>query len=350
MMDEETKLPKRRLSTIKISLNEISEATKKTMVSRIITSIILVAIVVPALFLGGWYFLALIFFASFLAVFEIMRGTKIAKRYWYIYLIVIISVMAVTFWNFFKKNFAVNVENGYAFYDITKWEVHIGFNTIGVSSFLLATILIGLFALLVFDKHFNFDIAAYLFLLILFSGFGFQSFIFLRLYPEFIAYLGSPTTTLGFLTSSFLVVYVILGTTINDIGAYFVGVLFGKNKMVPRISPNKTWEGFAGGVFFSVLFSLMFALIVSWAGHPILPFLSHHEWYYLVLLSLVMPLAANIGDLFFSATKRHLNMKDYGFILVGHGGILDRIDSLLLVSIVTSMLIILINNDWSLLV
>ncbi len=349
-MEEERKVHKRRLSTIKISVNEISEATKKTMVLRVITSVILAIIVVPAIFLGGWYFLALVFLASFLAVFEIMAGTRISKKYWYIYLIVIISVFAVTFWNFFKKNFAANIANGYVFLDITKWVVDVGFDTIGVSSFLLATILIGLFILLVFDKHFNFDIAAYLFLLILFSGFGFQSFIFLRLYPEFVAVEDPLLNTLGFFTSSFLVVYIILGTIMNDIGAYFIGVLFGKHKMAPRISPNKTWEGFVGGVVTSFVFSLLFALIVSWSGHPILSILTHKEWYYLVLISLVMPLAANIGDLFFSATKRHLNMKDYGFILAGHGGILDRIDSLLLVSIVASMLIILINNQWSLLV
>jgi hypothetical protein len=131
------------------------------MVLRVITSVILAIIVVPAIFLGGWYFLALVFLASFLAVFEIMAGTRISKKYWYIYLIVIISVFAVTFWNFFKKNFAANIANGYVFLDITKWVVDVGFDTIGVSSFLLATILIGLFILLVFDKHFNFDIAAY---------------------------------------------------------------------------------------------------------------------------------------------------------------------------------------------
>lgn len=350
-MEDQVKEPRKRKSTIKISINEISEATKKSMVLRIITSIVLAIIVIPALFIGGWYFLTLIFIASILAVFEIMRGTKISKRYWYIYFIVIVSTLAVIFWNFFKRNFAANVANGYPFFDVTKWIVEVGFETISVSSFLLATILIGLFFLLVWDKHFNFDIAAYLFLLILFSGLGFQSIVFLRLYPKFVAVGGPPVeSNLNFISSSFLLIYIVLGTVVTDIGGYFIGVLFGKHKMIPRISPNKTWEGFAGGVFFSILFSLLFALIVSWVGHPILPFLSHKEWYYLVLLSLIMPLAANVGDLFFSATKRHLNIKDYGFIIVGHGGILDRIDSLLLVSIVTSMLIILINNGWSLLV
>lgn len=348
-MEEEKVVRKRSSSTLKISLNEISTATKKSMFLRVVTSIVLAIIVIPALFLGGWYFLALVFVASILAVFEIMRGTKISKRYWYIYLLTIMSALALTFWIFIKNNIAMNVSNGHAFWDVSKWVVENGFDSIQVSSFLLATILIGLFVLLVWDKHFNFDIAAYLFLLILFAGFGFQAFLFLRLYPQFIANVPLADFSPNIVTSSFLIVYVILGTIMNDIGAYFIGVLFGKNKMIPRISPNKTWEGFVGGVFFSILISFFFAMIVSWSGHPVLPFLSHHEWYYLLLLSFVMPFAANIGDLFFSATKRHLNMKDYGFILVGHGGILDRIDSLLLVSVVTAMLVILINNGWSLL-
>ena len=128
-----------------------------------------------------------------------------------------------------------------------------------------------------------------------------------------------------------------------------ISAVISETKMIPHISPNKTWEGFVGGVIFSMFISVLYALIVSWLGYPILPFLTHQEWYYILLLAAVMPLAANIGDLFFSATKRHLNIKDYGFVIVGHGGILDRIDSLLLVSMTTALLIILINNGWSLL-
>ena len=350
METNEIKPKTKRTSTIKISLNEISEATKKSMKTRTITSIILAVIAVPALLLGGWYFLALVFFVSIIAVLEIMRGTKISKRYWCVYILAIVSTVALIFWIFIKNNIMANIKAGYSWWDISKWVVENGFESIQVSSFLLATILIGLFILIVFDPHLGFDIAAYLFLLVLFAGFGFQAFLFLRLYPQYIADRPDITFNTNIITSAFLIIYVILGTTMNDIGAYFIGVLFGKNKMVPRISPNKTWEGFAGGVFFSIVVSFLFALIVSWIGYPVLPFLSHKEWYYLLLISILMPLAANIGDLFFSATKRHLAIKDYGSILVGHGGILDRVDSLLMVSIVTAMLIILINNGWSILV
>lgn len=341
--------PKRRTSTLKISLNEISEATKKSMVARVITSVVLALIAVPALLLGGWYFLGLVFIGSIVAVYEIMRGAKIKRRYWYIYFLALLATLSLTFWMFLKTNIVANSAHGYPWWDITKWVVEEGFSSLQVSSFLLATILLGLFVLLVFDKHFNFEIASYLFLLILFAGFGFQAILFLRLYPEYVANDPLVSFTPNLITSSFLLIFVILGTIMNDIGAYFVGVLFGKNKMIPRISPNKTWEGFVGGVVISIFVSISFALIASWLGHPILPFLTHNEWYYLLLLAVIMPLAANIGDLFFSATKRHLHIKDYGFVLVGHGGVLDRVDSLLLVSVTTALLIILINNGWSLL-
>lgn len=347
-MTEQT--PKRRTSTLNISLNEISEATKKSMFVRIVSSIILAVMLVPALFLGGWYFIGLVFIASIIAVYEILRGVKIARKYWYIYFLAFIATLSLTFWIFVKNNIVANSGYGYAWWDITKWVVEEGFSSIEVSSFLLATILLSIFVLLVFDKNFNFNIAAYLFLLILLAGFGFQAILFLRLYPEFSANsVLYPSFKPTRVTSSFLMVFVILGTIMNDIGAYFIGVLFGKTKMIERISPNKTWEGFVGGLFFSVLFSFFFAMIVSWLKVPILPFLTHTEWYYILLLSLVMPLAATIGDLFFSATKRHLDIKDYGHVIVGHGGVLDRIDSLLLVSVTISLLIILINNGWNLL-
>lgn len=338
--------PKRRTSTLSISLNEISAATKKSMFLRIISAVVLAVIAVPALLLGGWYFIGLVFVGLIVAVYEILRGVKISRKHWYIYFLAFIATLALTFWIFIKNNVIANNLSGYPWWDITKWVVENGFPSIEVSSFLLATILVGIFVLLVFDKTFNFNIAAYLFLLILLAGFGFQAILFLRLYPQYVA---NSTFTPTRITSSFLMVYIILGTIMNDTGAYFIGVLFGKTKMIPRISPNKTWEGFVGGIFFSVLFSFMFAMTVSWLGQPILPFLTHNEWYYILLVALVMPLAANIGDLFFSATKRHLEIKDFGYVIVGHGGVLDRLDSLLLVSVTTSLLIILINNGWNLL-
>ena len=116
---------------------------------------------------------------------------------------------------------------------------------------------------------------------------------------------------------------------VNDIGAYFIGVLFGRNKVNPRISPKKTWEGFFGGIVISFLISMGFALLVGYLGYPILPFLTPERWYWIVLLSLAMPIIGNLGDFTFSSIKRHYEIKDFGMLLKGHGGILDRLIALL---------------------
>ena len=347
---EEKEVAKKNSSTLKISLNAISEATKKSMLVRIITSFVLAIIVIPPVILGGWYFITLIFVALIISVFEIVQAVGIRKNQWYIYILAALATIALTFWMFVKVNITKNIQNGYEWWQISYWVVENGFDVIQVSSFLLATILVVIFILIVIDRKMSFNNGAYLFFIILFAGFAYQSFLFIRLYPQHVSHLPLITTfNPSILTSSFLLLYVIIGTIMTDIGAYFIGVLFGKNKMIPHISPNKTWEGFVGGIFFSIVSSFLFAMIASWAGNPILPSLGHDRWYYLLLISVVMPFAATIGDLFFSATKRYLKVKDYGFIIPGHGGILDRVDSLLLVSVVTAMLVILINNDWSLL-
>jgi len=105
-----------------------------------------------------------------------------------------------------------------------------------------------------------------------------------------------------------------------DSFAYLVGKYLGRHKMMPRISPKKTWEGFAGGLIFAALAA---ALIWKFAGATEL---SLSQW---LMLSLIVVAAATFGDLFESALKRQHGLKDSGKMMPGHGGILDRIDSLL---------------------
>ena len=104
----------------------------------------------------------------------------------------------------------------------------------------------------------------------------------------------------------------------NDTFAYIFGSSFGKHKLFPRISPNKTWEGFVGGV--------VSTFIASAAFHFFLPYMPFVGWLGLALVVLIF---GTLGDLFESAVKRSLHMKDSGKFMPGHGGILDRIDSLL---------------------
>jgi phosphatidate cytidylyltransferase len=105
----------------------------------------------------------------------------------------------------------------------------------------------------------------------------------------------------------------------NDTFGYLVGVLIGKHPMAPKISPKKSWEGLAGSVIFTVIGgSLMFDLVLD------------TNWWIGAIVGLVMVFTATSGDLIESAMKRDLQLKDMGSLLPGHGGILDRLDSVLL--------------------
>jgi phosphatidate cytidylyltransferase len=115
-------------------------------------------------------------------------------------------------------------------------------------------------------------------------------------------------------------VYLALFSTFAvDTSAYFVGRAFGRHRMAPRISPKKTWEGFAGGWAggFAAVVLLNYFLGIRVDALAVIP------------LALVLPLAATAGDLFESWLKRRAGMKDASDLIPGHGGVLDRLDSLL---------------------
>ena len=121
-----------------------------------------------------------------------------------------------------------------------------------------------------------------------------------------------------------------------DAGAYFAGKAFGKHKMSPHISPNKTVEGAIGGVVCAMIGMEIYGLILH--------FICGLEVNYLLCLlyGFLGAGASVVGDLFFSAMKRQTGIKDYGKIIPGHGGIMDRLDSLTLVSPLMEALLLLV--------
>jgi CDP-diglyceride synthetase len=106
---------------------------------------------------------------------------------------------------------------------------------------------------------------------------------------------------------------------VNDTGAYLIGILFGKRRLFERISPKKSWEGFFGGLVFTIASSLLFAYFV--------PAIPYYHW---IGLSFSIVVFGTWGDLIESLIKRTLSVKDSGQTLPGHGGYLDRMDSMLL--------------------
>ncbi|GLB62394.1 phosphatidate cytidylyltransferase [Dietzia sp. NCCP-2495] len=114
------------------------------------------------------------------------------------------------------------------------------------------------------------------------------------------------------------VVALIVLVVCSDIGGYVAGVLFGKHPMVPAISPKKSWEGFAG--------SLLFAIV---GGALVVSLLFHDDIWKGILLGILTVFTATLGDLVESQVKRDLGIKDMGTLLPGHGGFMDRLDSVL---------------------
>lgn len=122
--------------------------------------------------------------------------------------------------------------------------------------------------------------------------------------------------------------FIFIGAWATDIFAYFTGMLFGKHKLIPAVSPKKTVEGAIGGTLFCVAFFIGFGAL-----------LNHFTQYDISLVvmgfaGLLSALIAQIGDLAMSVIKRTYGIKDYGTIFPGHGGVLDRFDSILAVAIV----------------
>ncbi|EWT04813.1 phosphatidate cytidylyltransferase [Intrasporangium chromatireducens Q5-1] len=110
-------------------------------------------------------------------------------------------------------------------------------------------------------------------------------------------------------------------TVCSDVGGYAAGVLLGKHPMAPTISPKKSWEGFGGSVLLCVI-----------GGALTVRLLLEHPWWVGVLLGVAVAVAATIGDLMESLIKRDLRIKDMSNVLPGHGGIMDRLDSLVVVA------------------
>lgn len=328
--------------------NEISGSAKKSMIKRIITAIVLAIVCIPCLVLGSWWFFGLTVVITILSAFEIVKASSLKGLIKIlIFFITIVFALGIIYYVMFQQNRLLGGGNNF-----TKPDFLVNcFSDISLSVMLI-TFMCAIYFLISFAcEPFNIAYVFYFISMILVLAIGIQSFLFLRyspfhffgksLAPEDQAFLSTGEFKYG--QSMFLLIYVLIGTMMNDIGAYFIGLFFGKHKMNERISPKKTWEGFVGGVVFSLIFSTTFALIVAALGYPILPIFDITHLYYVIIISVLLPLTADVGDFVFSAIKRSFGVKDFSQLLPGHGGILDRIDSLIFASALVSSLVIFIN-------
>ncbi len=306
-----------------IKVNDLSKETKVSMKKRIIGGVVALAIILPSILLGDWFFFALSLVITFIAMFEIVDCGKRQYSIW-LYIIAILLGFLCVYWPVFKALFTGDFDSG-------SWHIYLYFDKIYIS---LAIVLIGiilLFLMVILKENFTVRDACFLFTFILIIALGIQSIIYIRFIP--ISHAVNPQyDILANLKSSTLFIYVAIGTFFTDIGAYFIGVFFGKRKINERISPKKTYEGFIGGLIISAIVSSTFGLVLSAVGLPMLEgIFDIDHWWNIVCLSLIMPFVATLGDFVFSSIKRSYQIKDFGNVIPGHGGILDRLDSLIFV-------------------
>ena len=130
----------------------------------------------------------------------------------------------------------------------------------------------------------------------------------------------------------FMFLLCIISAFVTDIFAYFTGMLFGKHKLIPSVSPKKTIEGAVGGVVFCVIFFVVYGIIIELTTEY------EANYFVLAVAGVIVSVVSQIGDLIMSLIKRKFGIKDYGKIFPGHGGILDRCDSILAVTTVVAII------------
>jgi len=250
---------------------------------RIITAVIAAALFIPFVIYGNLPFTILIYVIAAIGLYELLRMKKIS-----VFSIPGIIGLLTVFVVLMPENFADRVTEA---------------TTYSKLEFLMIAVVLLLIYSVIVKNHFTFDDVSFILLSALYVGIGFLYFIETR------------DAGLHFIIYALIIVWA------TDSGAYFVGRKIGKNKLWPEISPNKTVEGFVGGIIVAVIFACVMQFI-----YPL-----STGWVSLIIVTIISSIFGQMGDLVESAIKRHYGVKDSGNLLPGHGGILDRFDSLLFV-------------------
>lgn len=246
------------------------------MKKRLISAIVVLAIFIPLLILGKMYFRVAVTVLAVLGLKEFLNLPHKNKRPKYVDVILYAMVIVLTFLDKNKEIYYV------------------------------LTLLLPMLAVIYCNdnKKYNADEAFKLSAMTLFIGFIFNKFILIRN------------------DDILLLVYLFLITTMTDTYAHMGGSLIGKHKFAPKISPNKTWEGaIIGGIFGTLIPATFYHIFVSHSANV----------FFLLVITLLLSCLGQLGDLFFSAVKRNHKIKDFSNIMPGHGGVLDRLDSIIFV-------------------
>ena len=255
------------------------------MKERAISAIIMILICVPIFIMGGTAFKIMGFILALLSLKELISVKETKKELpIFIKLISYIFIILIIGTNLVEKELTFQMD----FRILTALFI----------AYLIPTVLYH------DKKRYSVNDAFFLIGSILFLGFSFTLLINVR--------------TIGLST----LLYLFIISTMTDTFAYITGLLVGRNKMIPEVSPKKTWEGALGGTFIAVFISSVFYQTVI---NPEVDMIK------IVCISIFLSILGQFGDLVFSAIKRYFDKKDFSNLIPGHGGILDRLDSVIFI-------------------
>lgn len=290
------------------------------MKTRVITALWALVIFIPVMiFHDTWAFPAFFALCAVLSVFEMTRAIGVHKNGWIVtplYLFAALAPFTVRVYHLFSPS--AQPDSFFARYNPG-------------TLFLVAALLVmlWLFAVAVFSKgKEDVAIAGTTFFTVLYAIAGYTCMVWVHDFAK------------GYGKYFFLMIFV--GAWITDTFAYFSGRLFGKHKLIPEISPKKTVEGSIGGILFCVAAFVGYCLLYNNLWIP--EGGAQLNLVVFIVIGLVTSVVSQIGDLSMSAVKRHYGIKDYSQILPGHGGVLDRFDSVLAVAILLTVAYIILNG------
>ena len=257
------------------------------MTKRVVSAIILVLFIAPFVIIGGKAFAALMGILSMLGVYEIIHIRESKKSF-----PIVVKLFAYLFVVFFALNNFSSIEFSY----------NLDYRVIAILIFTFLSPMVFIND----TKRYNLNDALFLIGSVLFIGLSFNLIIITRNFN--ISY----------------IIYLLLITTMTDTFALFTGMLVGKRKLAPLISPKKTIEGAIGGAFMGTFIATAFYTTVINVNFSLVV---------VILITLALSCVGQLGDLVFSSIKRYYGKKDFSDLIPGHGGILDRFDSLAFVAL-----------------